>query len=130
MRVRRLRQRVAHDESGLTLIELLVTLTILGILLAIAVPSYLGYERRASTTTAKANLRAALPAVEGYYHDHATYDEASMTVAALRGYDQGMSPGISVISGSDHTYCIRSTHRDATVFKNGPGAAVTDVACT
>ena len=67
MRVAVLRDRVAHDESGLTLVELLVTLAIIGILLAIAVPSYLAFERRASTTAAQANLRSALPAVEAYY---------------------------------------------------------------
>jgi type IV pilus assembly protein PilA len=118
-----------RDESGLTLLELLITLTILAILIAIAVPVYLGLENRASTTTAQANLRQALPSVEGYFHDHATYDATGMTVAALRAYDQALAPGISILSGSAATYCIRSSQGATSVFKNGPGAPVTTTPC-
>jgi type IV pilus assembly protein PilA len=122
-------RNAARDESGFTLVEILVTVTIIGILLAIAVPSYLGYQQKAAKTTAESNLRAALPAVEGYYHDHATY--STMTVDELTAsYDQGVAPGVSVLSGTDDTYCLRSTQGSVTVFKNGPGASVTTVACT
>ncbi len=129
MQVAALRQRVAHDESGLTLVELMITLAIIGILLAIAVPSFLAFENRASATTAEANLRSALPAVEAYYQDHATYDAGSMTVAELRAYDQGMSPGISIVSGTAGTYCIKSTQGDMSAFKNGPDGMITSVPC-
>ncbi len=123
------RRRIAGEESGFTLVEILVTLTIIGILVAIAVPSYLGYQQKATKTTAESNLRAALPAVEAYYQDNATY--ATMTVTELATYyDQGIAPGVQVLSGSDETYCIRSSHGDVSFFKNGPGATVTTVACT
>ena len=60
-------------EHGVTMIELLVVIIILGILLAIAVPSYLGFQDRAAAKTTKANLREALPAAEAYRAANGTY---------------------------------------------------------
>jgi prepilin-type N-terminal cleavage/methylation domain-containing protein len=121
---------LARDESGLTLLELLVTLTIIAILISIAVPVFLGFTHRASKTAAEANLRSALPSVEQYYEVHATYDAAGMTPAALTAYDQALAPGISVVSGSDTTYCIKSTQGTTSAYKNGPGAPITETPCT
>jgi len=99
--------RLRREESGFTLIELLVVLIIIGILLAIAVPSYLGFKDRAERRAAAANVRAAIPAVEAYYADNNTY--TGMTLAQLKLIDQGvaLNQDPTILNGGTG-YCIQS----------------------
>jgi Tfp pilus assembly protein PilE len=103
---------------------------VIGVLLAIVAPSYVGYKQRAALATAKANLRSAVPAVSAFHNDNHTFDATVMTVAALRGYDGGLAPGVSVVSGSTSTYCLSASHDGEEVYKDGPGAPITSTACT
>jgi type IV pilus assembly protein PilA len=102
----RIRERLAREE-GFTLIELLVVIVIIGILLAIAVPSYLGFKDRANQRAASADVRSAVPAAEAFYADNGTY--AGMGVAQLKGYDQGTDIDDVVLKDSGATFCLHKS---------------------
>src|SRR3982751_1723860 len=104
--ISKFKSRLASDE-GFTLIELLVVIVILGILLAIAVPSYLGFKTRAEKSAAKANVRSALPAMEAWYADHGTYAGATRAQLIL-SYDAGMKASVGATLTSS-SYCIFNT---------------------
>lgn len=80
--VEKLRNRMASEESGFTLVELLVVMLILGLLAAIAIPSFFNQRDKARDADAKSLVRTAETAMETYATDNGG-SYAGATPAAL-----------------------------------------------
>ena len=114
-----------RGEEGFTLTELLIVMVVIGILVAIAIPSYLGYRERAIRSTAWSDLRQAVPAAEAYRNDNGTY--AGMTRAGLLALNIGLAPTVEVAAASDAGYCLTVTVEGQAWSLSGPGPTPADL---
>jgi type IV pilus assembly protein PilA len=69
-KLQELRARREEREAGFTLIELLVVVVIIGILIAIAIPLYLNYQKGAKDKSAQSDLRGAVSALQQCYTEN------------------------------------------------------------
>src|SRR5262245_40012074 len=99
--------RLEETRRGFTRTELLVLIIVSGVLLGLAIPSYLGFRERVADSHAQANLRAAVWSAEAYYADHGTY--AAMDASDLVAFDAGLSRSVTVVGTGAKTYCLTET---------------------
>src|SRR5579863_8616456 len=88
-------------EAGFTLIELMVVLLIIAILLAIAIPTFLGVANSAGDRAAQSNLTNALTEAKALYQNGATYAPGSPAVAMTNAQFSSSAPEFSWVQGTN-----------------------------
>jgi type IV pilus assembly protein PilA len=147
-----MRQRI-QDDKGFTLIELMVVVLIIAILIAIAIPTFLGLRRRAQDRAAQSNLRNGLTAAKAFYTDAESYtgfdaaageviepsltwaDGAGSTLNTVNVVVVGAAPSQELVlnteSASGQEFCISDLSSGATAGTvRGSDEAATHAACT
>ncbi|MEZ0492950.1 type IV pilin protein [Kineococcus sp. TBRC 1896] len=102
----RIRKAMQEKDQGFTLIELLVVIVIIGILAAIAIPTFLNQREKAWTRAAQSDLRNAATNMETYFGDNGTYVGGPGADNAFKiSTETNNNP--TVVGASTTGYCIQ-----------------------
>jgi type IV pilus assembly protein PilA len=112
-----------RKDQGFTLIELMVVVLIIAILIAIAIPTFLGARKRAQDAQAESHLRAALVGERVYYTDATQFTDShtemkNVETALAWGDVEAINRGVVIedASSNGQGVVLKSLSRSGTMF--------------
>lgn len=106
-KLRKIREERAEGDRGFTLIELLVVVVIIGILIAIAIPLYLNYQKGAHDKSAQSDLKSAVSTLQQCFTDNSNFYPLSVTQSGSTATPSATACSKDVVnlsSGTTFTY--------------------------
>jgi type IV pilus assembly protein PilA len=105
-RIKSVRARLSREERGVTLVELLVVLIIIGLLAAIVIAAFTNQQDKAHDADAKTHARSAQTAMESFYVDMKSY--AGVTRADLEEQQTALrdAPSLAIVTATSNEYEI------------------------
>ncbi len=123
--MRWMRERLDKEE-GFTLIELMVVVLIIAILVAIAIPSFLGFRSRAQDRAVQAEVRNVLLAEKGYWVDNTSFTTVQADLKAFESSivldvstTSAVEEGVVVtmpVSSNNNVVCLTRTSDSGNIF--------------